>query len=65
MSFYEDICDEQELIAMSEEISKREIIFTQHDVENEKLRKRENETLRKEKKLEKITYIKMLKLKNQ
>ena len=65
MSFYEDICDEQELISMSEEISKREIIFTQHDVENEKLRKRENETLRKEKKLEKITYLKMLKLKNQ
>ena len=65
MSFYEDICDEQELISMSEEISKREIIFTQHDVENEKLRKRENETLRKEKKLEKIAYLKMLKLKNQ
>ena len=31
---------------MSEEISKRENIFTQHDVENENLRKGENEKLR-------------------
>ena len=47
LCLYEEICDEQELISMSEEISKRENIFTQHDVWNEKLRKRENEKLRK------------------
>ena len=52
---YEDICDEQELISMSEEIFKEEKFFRQHDVENkqlkeenEKLRKEENEKLRKE-----------------
>ena len=51
----EDICDEQELISMSEEIFKEENIFTQHDLENkqlkeenEKRRKEENEKLRKE-----------------
>ena len=38
---YEDICDEKELISMSEEN------FTQHDVENKEL-KEENEKLRKE-----------------
>ena len=57
LCLYEDICDEQELILMSEEN------FTQHDVENkqlkeeneklrnknEKLRKEENEKLRKKK----------------
>ena len=50
LCLYEDICDEQELILMSEEK-----IITQHDVENkqlkeenEKLRKEENEKLRKE-----------------
>ena len=43
---YEDICDEQELISMSEEIFK-ESIFTQHDVEN-KQSKEKNEELRKE-----------------
>ena len=55
LCLYEDICDEQELISMSEEIFKEENIFTQHDVENkqlkeenEKLRKEENEKLRKE-----------------
>ena len=46
LCLYEEICDEQELISMSEEISKRENIFTQHDVENENLRKGENEKLR-------------------
>ena len=40
---YEDICDEQELILMSEEK-----IITQCDVENKQL-KEENEKLRKEK----------------
>ena len=55
LCLYEGICDEQELISMSEEIFKEENIFTQHDVENkqlkeenEKLRKEENEKLRKE-----------------
>ena len=55
LCLYEDICDEQELISMSEEIFKEEKIITQHDVENkqlkeenEKLRKEENEKLRKE-----------------
>ena len=33
---------------MSEEIFKEEKILTQHDVENEKLRKEENEKLRNE-----------------
>ena len=41
LCLYENICDEQELISMSEES------FTQHDVENEQLRK-ENEQLKKE-----------------
>ena len=44
---YEDICDQQELILMSDEIFKKEKKFTQHDVENKQLRK-ENEQLRKE-----------------
>ena len=51
----EDICDEQELVSISEEIFKEENFFTQLDVENkqlkeenEKLRKEENEKLRKE-----------------
>ena len=55
LCLYEDICDKQELISMSEEIFKEEKIITQHDVENkqlkeenEKLRKEENEKLRKE-----------------
>ena len=52
LCLYEDICDEQELISMSEEIFKREKISTQHDVENkqeenEKLKKEDNEKLRK------------------
>ena len=34
LSLYEDICDEQELISMSEEIFKEEKIIAQHDVEN-------------------------------
>ena len=41
LCFYEDICDEQELISMSEEK-----IITQRDVENKQL-KGENEKLRK------------------
>ena len=41
------ICYEQELISTSEDIFKEEKIFTQHDVEDEQLRK-ENEQLRKE-----------------
>ena len=47
LCLYEDICDEQELISMSEEIFKEEKIITQHDVENKQL-KEENEKLRKE-----------------
>ena len=47
LCFYEDICDEQELISMSEQIFKEEKIITQHDVENKQL-KEENEKLRKE-----------------
>ena len=55
LCLYEDICNEQELISMSEEIFKKEKVFIQHNVENkqlkeenEKLRKEENEKLRKE-----------------
>ena len=47
LCLYEDICDEKELISMSEEIFKEEKIITQHDVENKQL-KEENEKLRKE-----------------
>ena len=36
---YEDICNEQELISMSEEIFKEEKVFIQPDVENKQLRK--------------------------
>ena len=46
LCLYEDICDEQELISMSEETFKEEKIFTQHDAENKQL-KEENEKLRK------------------
>ena len=73
LCLYEDICDEQELISMSEEIFKEENIFTQHDVENKQL-KEENEKLRKEnekremtnenEQFKKITQLKMLTLKN-
>ena len=56
LCLYEDICDEQELILISEETCKEEKACTQHDVENkqlkeenEKLKKQENEKLRKEK----------------
>ena len=52
---YEDICNEQDFISMSEEIWKKGKVFTQQDVENkqlkeesEKLRKKGNEKLRKE-----------------
>ena len=47
LCLYEDICDEQELILMSKEISKEEKSITQHAVENKQL-KEENEKLRKE-----------------
>ena len=50
---YEDICDEQELISMSEEN------FTQHDVENKQL-KQENEKLIKENENEKREMIKKI-----
>ena len=53
LCFYEGICDEQELILMSEEIFKEEKIITQHDVENKQL-KEENEKLRKENENEKL-----------
>ena len=53
LCLYEDICDEQELILMSEEIFKEEKIITQHDVENKQL-KEENEKLRKENENEKL-----------
>ena len=33
LSLYEDVCDEQELILMSEEIFQKYTIFTQHNVE--------------------------------
>ena len=55
LCLYKDICNEQELISMSEEIFIEDKIFTQHNVENkqlkeesEKLRKEECEKLRKE-----------------
>ena len=48
LCLYEDICDEQELISMSNKIFKEEKVFIQHDVENEKLRKEESEKLRNE-----------------
>ena len=38
LCIYEDICDEQELTLMQEEIFKEENIFTQHDVENKQLK---------------------------
>ena len=47
LCLYEDICDERELISMSDEIFKEEKMFTQHGVENTHL-KEENEKLRKE-----------------
>ena len=47
MCLYEDICDEQELISMSEETFKGGNIFAQRDVENKQL-KEENKKLRKE-----------------
>ena len=54
LCLYKHICEEQELISMSEEIFKEKNIFTQNDVENKqlkeengKLRKEENEKLRK------------------
>ena len=53
LCLYEAICDEQELISMSEEIFKEEKIITQYDVENKQL-KEENEKLRKENENEKL-----------
>ena len=46
LCLYEEICDEQELISMSEEIFKEEEIIAQDDVENKQL-KEENEKVRK------------------
>ena len=37
LCLYEDICDEQELISMSEEILRKKII-AEHDVENKQLK---------------------------
>ena len=48
LCLYEDICDEQELILMSEED------FTQHDVENKQL-KEENEKLSKKNEKQEMT----------
>ena len=42
LCLYENICDEQELILMSDEVFKEEKITTQHDVKNKQL-KQENE----------------------
>ena len=42
LCLYENICDEQELILMSDEVFKEEKIITQHDVKNKQL-KQENE----------------------
>ena len=53
LCLYKDICDEQELILMSKEISKEEKSITHHDVENKQL-KEENEKLRKENENEKL-----------
>ena len=39
LCFYEDICNEQELVSISEEILKKENVFAQPDIENEKVRK--------------------------
>ena len=47
LCLYEDICNEKELISMSEEIFKEEKVFIQPDVENKQL-KEEIEKLRKE-----------------
>ena len=48
LCLYEDICDEQELILISEQIFKEEKIITQHDVENKQL-KEENEKVKRRK----------------
>ena len=37
---YEDICDEQELISISEEMFKEEKIIARHDVENNQLKQK-------------------------
>ena len=42
LCLYEDICDEQELISMSEEIFNEGKSFTQHDVENKQLKEMRN-----------------------
>ena len=61
---YEDICNEQELISMSKEISKEEKVFAQPDFENEKLRKNESEKVRKEES-EKVRKEESKKLRNE
>ena len=47
LCLYEDICDDQELILMPEEIFKEEKIITHYEGKNKQLKK-ENEKLRKE-----------------
>ena len=61
---YEDICNKQELISMSKEISKEEKVFAQPDFENEKLRKNESEKVRKEES-EKVRKEESKKLRNE
>ena len=59
LCLYEDICDEQEFILMSEKS------FIQHDVENKQL-KEENEKLRKENENKKLeTRNEKAKMKNE
>ena len=48
LCLYEDICDEQELISMSEEIFKEEKIITQHDVENKQLKEENGKEIKEE-----------------
>ena len=48
LCLYEDICDKQQFLLMSEEIFKEDKVFIQPDVENKQL-KEESETLRNEK----------------
>ena len=64
LCLYENICDEQELISMSEETFKEEKRITQHHVENGKLRKEENEKLRKEENVKLRKQNEQLKKKN-
>ena len=66
MCLYEDICDEQELISMSEETFKEEKVFIQPDVQNNKLKKEEseNELLRKNNVVKDATIKESIKIKS-